>query len=57
MDLWKELKEIGHFPMRKAITFAASLALNNNAPHVALEIISDVPQQSYVTVRNLKVRM
>ncbi|PNF38994.1 hypothetical protein B7P43_G05983 [Cryptotermes secundus] len=55
MDLWKELKEIGHIPMRRAITFAAGLALNQNAPHIAFEIISGMHQQNYVTVRNLKV--
>jgi pentatricopeptide repeat domain-containing protein 2 len=57
MDLWKELKEVGHFPMRRAITFAAGLALNQNAPHVAFEIISGMNQQNYVTVRNLKVHV
>lgn len=57
MDLWKELKEVGHIPMRRAITFAAGLALNQNAPHVAFEIISGMHQQNYVTVRNLKVHV
>ncbi|KAJ9586257.1 hypothetical protein L9F63_020119 [Diploptera punctata] len=54
MDLWKELKEVGHFPMRRAVTFAAAIALNHNAPHVALEIVSSITQQNYVTVRNIK---
>ncbi|PSN51224.1 hypothetical protein C0J52_10560 [Blattella germanica] len=53
MDLWKELKEVGHIPMRRAVTFAAGLALNQNAPHVALEMISDVLQQNYVSVAAL----
>ena len=53
--MWKELKEVGHIPMRRAVTFAAGLALNQNAPHVAFEMISGVQQQNYVTVRNLKV--
>jgi len=55
MDVWKELKEVGHIPMRRAVTFAAGLALNQNAPHVAFEMISGVQQQNYVSVRNLKV--
>jgi hypothetical protein len=55
MDVWKELKEVGHIPMRRAVTFAAGLALNQNAPHVAVEMISGVQQQNYVSVRNLKV--
>lgn len=41
--------------MRKASTFAAGLALKNNAPHIALEILSSVQRQNYVTIRNLKV--
>jgi len=42
-------------PIRRAITFAAVLALNQNAPHVALEIIGTARNQNYVTVRNIKV--
>lgn len=41
--------------MRRAITFAAALALKQNAPHVALEIVGNARQQNYVTVRNVKV--
>lgn len=41
--------------MRRAITFAAASALKQNAPHVALEFIGAARQQSYVTVRNIKV--
>lgn len=55
LELWKELKETGHIPARRAVTFAAGLALNQNAPHIAFEIISDVQQPTYVSVRNLKV--
>lgn len=54
--LWKELGEAGHIPMRKAATFAAGLALKQNAPHIALEIISNIPQQNYVTIRNIKIQ-
>lgn len=54
--LWTELSEAGHIPMRKAATFAAGLALKQNAPHIALEIVSGVPQQNYVTIRNIKIQ-
>uniref|UniRef100_A0A1B6JLF5 Pentacotripeptide-repeat region of PRORP domain-containing protein n=1 Tax=Homalodisca liturata TaxID=320908 RepID=A0A1B6JLF5_9HEMI len=53
--LWAELQEAGHEPMRRAITFAAALAINQNAPHIALELLSAVPKQNYVTIRNLRV--
>lgn len=55
-QLWKELSDSGHIPMRKAATFAAGLALKQSAPHIALEIISNVPQQNYVTIRNIKIQ-
>lgn len=55
MRLWKELNEVGHIPMRKTTTFAAGLALAQNAPHIALEIVGTVRQQNYMTVRNIKV--
>lgn len=55
-QLWKELSDSGHIPMRKAATFAAGLALKQGAPHIALEIISNVPQQNYVTIRNIKIQ-
>lgn len=55
MDLWKQLKEAGHDPRMRATCFAAALAINQNAPHIALEILSVIQQQNYVSVRNLKV--
>lgn len=55
-QLWTELAEAGHIPMRKEATFAAGLALKQKAPHIALEIISNVPQQNYVTIRNIKIQ-
>ncbi|XP_059620064.1 pentatricopeptide repeat-containing protein 2, mitochondrial-like [Phlebotomus argentipes] len=55
MDLWSDLQKTGKEPMRKAATFIATLALNQKQPGVALEIISTVRQQSYMTVRNIKV--
>lgn len=41
--------------MRRAATFAAGLAIAQNASDVALEILSTVRQQNYMTVRNLRV--
>lgn len=41
--------------MRRAATFAAALAIAQNAADVALEILSTVRQQNYMTVRNLRV--
>lgn len=46
---------VGHLPMRRTATFLAGLALNQNKPNIALEIIANTKQQNYMTVRNLKV--
>lgn len=53
-DIWKSLLEVGHQPTRRAATFIAALALSQNAPHIAAEVISNVGAQKYVTVRNIK---
>ncbi|KAJ6643162.1 Pentatricopeptide repeat-containing protein 2, mitochondrial [Pseudolycoriella hygida] len=54
-QLWADLRLVGHTPMRRAVTFAAALALKQNAPDVAMEIVVTAKQQHYVTVRNIKV--
>ncbi|XP_023026652.1 pentatricopeptide repeat-containing protein 2, mitochondrial [Leptinotarsa decemlineata] len=55
LRLWQELKEIGHYPLRRATTFCAGLALNQGNPGVALEVLTSAQNQNYTTVRNLKV--
>ncbi|XP_068631280.1 pentatricopeptide repeat-containing protein 2, mitochondrial-like [Battus philenor] len=51
--LWSEMISVGTVPLRRASTLFAALALNQGAPHVALECIS-MQKQNYVTVRNIK---
>lgn len=53
--LWSEQQEAGHIPIRKTITFFAANAINQNSPHIALEVITSVRNQAYVTLRNIKV--
>jgi len=53
--LWGNLSEVGHIPMRRAVTFFAGLALKQGAPHVALEVSMGVRNQMYVTIRSIKV--
>lgn len=55
MKLWAELKETGHLTMRRGVTFLAGLAHNMGKPEACLEILSTTKNQSYTTVRNLKV--
>ncbi|XP_050419680.1 pentatricopeptide repeat-containing protein 2, mitochondrial-like [Adelges cooleyi] len=53
--LWTEQQEAGHIPIRKTVTFFAANALNQNSPHIAIEVLSTVRNQVYVTLRNIKV--
>lgn len=53
--MWSEQQEAGHNPIRKTITFFAANAINQNSPHIALEVITSVRNQAYVTLRNIKV--
>ncbi|XP_050505782.1 pentatricopeptide repeat-containing protein 2, mitochondrial-like [Diabrotica virgifera virgifera] len=55
LKLWQDLKDIGHFPMRRACTFCAGIAYNQGNPGIALEILTSAKNQNYTTVRNLKV--
>ncbi|KAJ8925625.1 hypothetical protein NQ315_009469 [Exocentrus adspersus] len=54
LKLWQDLKNIGHFPMRRATTFCAGIALNQGQPAIALEILASARNQNYTTVRNLR---
>lgn len=51
------MNERGHLPLRRATVFMAALALNQNNPHASLEIISTLPNQQYVHVRCIKVKI
>lgn len=48
-------KEADALILRKVITFAAGLALKQNQPIQALEILSLTKQENYFTIKNLKV--
>ncbi|XP_065202287.1 pentatricopeptide repeat-containing protein 2, mitochondrial-like [Planococcus citri] len=54
VQLFNKLNERGHSPLRRVTTFMAALALNQNNPHLSLEIISTLPNQLYVLVRCIK---
>jgi pentatricopeptide repeat domain-containing protein 2 len=52
--LLEDMKKTGTYPTRRAITFAASLAINQGHPDIGLNIISAASQANYITVRNIK---
>lgn len=52
--LFREANDAGHIPMRRGVTFLATLALQQSSPHVALEVVSNVRQQNYLTIRTIK---
>ncbi|KAB0804820.1 hypothetical protein PPYR_01790 [Photinus pyralis] len=55
LKLWSEINSIGHFPMRRAVTFCSGLAINQGKPEIGLEILSGAKNANYTTIRNLKV--
>jgi len=55
LTLLREMKQAGLEPVRRVVTYAAGLALNQNAPNVALEVLSLSGVSNYVTIRNLKL--
>ncbi|CAG7662891.1 unnamed protein product [Allacma fusca] len=55
LQVLSDLKTVGLEANLRGITYVAALALQQNAPSVALEILSLVRNSSYYTVRNLKI--
>lgn len=55
LNIWKELTEKGYMVIRRATTFLTGLAINQNAPHIAVEIISSIRESRYIDSRCLKV--
>jgi len=53
LQILKHAKELGHFPVRRTLTYAAGLAINQGFPEVALELLN-ASQPNYVSIRNLK---
>lgn len=52
--LWKKCIEVGHQPMRRAVSFFAALCINQDQPEAAIEVLSTVRQQNYVHIKVLK---
>jgi pentatricopeptide repeat domain-containing protein 2 len=55
LQVLNDLKEIGAETTRRGVTFGAALAIEQNAPSVAVEILSLAKKPNYFTVKNLKV--
>ncbi|RLU19175.1 hypothetical protein DMN91_007732 [Ooceraea biroi] len=54
-NIWKEMNQKGNEFMRRAIAFLAGLAIKQNAPHIAIEIISTMRTARFPDTRSLKV--
>ena len=51
----KKAREAGVPVTRKTVCLFAALALNQNNPNTALEVLSLVTQTNYISVRNLRL--
>lgn len=54
-ETMKRAKEMGSQVTRKAVCLFAALAINQNQPNLALEVLSMALQSNYITVRNLRL--
>jgi pentatricopeptide repeat domain-containing protein 2 len=56
LDIYKEIvqKEF-KWASRKSIVFLAALAIKQNVPHIAVEIISTIRPSRYIDVKCLKI--
>ncbi|XP_050352833.1 pentatricopeptide repeat-containing protein 2, mitochondrial-like [Nymphalis io] len=52
--LWTDMTAVGSIPLRRTATLMAALALNQGAPHIALESVA-LQKQHYITIRNVRV--
>lgn len=48
--------DIGHAPARRATTYFSRLLVLNDKPELSLEVLSNIQNQNYTTIRNLKVK-
>ncbi|XP_014485506.1 PREDICTED: pentatricopeptide repeat-containing protein 2, mitochondrial-like [Dinoponera quadriceps] len=55
LNIWRDLNKRGEFIMRRAATFLTALAINQNMPHIAVEIVTAVRESRYIDIRCLKV--
>lgn len=55
LEAWRKSSEILYRPPARATAITAALAIKQNAPDVALELIATIQKQQYITVRCLKV--
>ena len=55
VNLWRELKQANHIPMRRVVTFAAALAYNQKEYNMAIDILSNSKDDNYVVVRSIKM--
>ncbi|CAH0713364.1 unnamed protein product, partial [Brenthis ino] len=51
--LWSEMADVGTIPVRRSAAFMAALALNQGAPHLALEAVT-LQKPHYITIRNIR---
>lgn len=54
-DICKEMIARGTNPIRRIVTTFAALALEQNAPHVALELITLVKSGAHISIRTIKI--
>ncbi|KAL6418765.1 hypothetical protein ACFW04_011803 [Cataglyphis niger] len=55
LNLWNEINAKGFTFQRRASTFLAALAINQDSSHIAIEILTSIKKVRYIDIRCLKV--
>ncbi|XP_076293301.1 pentatricopeptide repeat-containing protein 2, mitochondrial [Lasioglossum baleicum] len=55
LNSWRKVSDIVYRPPARSTAITSALAIKQNAPDVALELIAAIQKQQYITVRCLKV--
>ena len=55
LNLMQEMQAVGHLPIRRVVCFSAALALRQNNPQIALDLVSSIPNQGFFLIRSIKV--
>ncbi|XP_050456745.1 pentatricopeptide repeat-containing protein 2, mitochondrial-like isoform X1 [Cataglyphis hispanica] len=55
LNLWNEINAKGFTFQRRASTFLAALAINQDSSHIAIEILTSIKEVRYIDIRCLKV--
>ncbi|XP_034950356.1 uncharacterized protein [Chelonus insularis] len=55
LNIYREIINKGNTPLKKIVSAIGALSLNQKAPHITLEILSQFSNQNYISVKSLRL--